>query len=113
MKNGNETDIDCGGTCGVKCDKERCTNNTDCRSGVCGPRRVCLGQCCDKYTTTSIGINLAPSCDDGVKNGNEGGIDCGGSCSLKCDGQACLLDQECQNNYCARQNDPTGTCQSM
>ena len=29
-------------------------------------------------------INVAPTCSDGKQNGTEGGVDCGGACSLQC-----------------------------
>ncbi|MBL0025177.1 MAG: hypothetical protein IPO98_09285 [Saprospiraceae bacterium] len=28
-----------------------------------------------------MGSILAPTCNDGIKNGNETGVDCGGSCA--------------------------------
>jgi hypothetical protein len=34
---GNESDVDCGGSCGATCaDGQRCLGNADCRGGVCG-----------------------------------------------------------------------------
>jgi len=33
-------------------------------------------------------LAVAPTCQDGVQNGNEHGVDCGGSCSLLCTDQA-------------------------
>lgn len=63
-KNGNETDIDCGGSSCLACaDGRACNTGTDCSSGVC-----------------NSGICQAPTCTDQVKNGNETGVDCGGSC---------------------------------
>jgi formylglycine-generating enzyme required for sulfatase activity len=38
---------------------------------------------------------------DGVKNGRETAIDCGGGCSARCDvGQACLVGTDCQTGTC-------------
>jgi formylglycine-generating enzyme required for sulfatase activity len=38
---------------------------------------------------------------DGVKNGRETAIDCGGGCSARCDlGQACLAGTDCQTGTC-------------
>ncbi|HMO79039.1 MAG TPA: hypothetical protein PJ997_02490 [Candidatus Paceibacterota bacterium] len=34
-----------------------------------------------------IFLNKEPTCFDGKKNGDEAGIDCGGSCALKCEGE--------------------------
>jgi len=33
-------------------------------------------------------FTTAPTCNDGLKNGSEQGVDCGGSCALVCQGQA-------------------------
>ncbi|MGZ3456797.1 MAG: hypothetical protein ACXVEF_44740, partial [Polyangiales bacterium] len=66
---GDETDVDCGGSCG-KCDPGRgCASASDCAGGVC-----------------SKGLCAAPSCTDGAKNGDETDIDCGGSCGPCADG---------------------------
>ena len=48
---------------------ESCVLPTDCKSGVC--EAVPVG--------TAI-ICQPPSCTDGVQNGSETGVDCGGSC---------------------------------
>ena len=68
--NGDETDVDCGGSCAATCDTgEGCISPLDCTS------QVCTGNTCQ-----------APTCFDGVRNGDETGIDCGnatcGSCFL-------------------------------
>ena len=65
-QSGDETDTDCGGSCSAACALgEACASAADCVSRVCAPdTRVCS----------------APACDDGVENGNEEGVDCGGSC---------------------------------
>lgn len=63
IKNGNETGIDCGGSCPA------CPTCTD---GIKNGNETgvdCGGSC-----------PVCPTCTDGVKNGNETGIDCGGSC---------------------------------
>jgi hypothetical protein len=67
--NNSESDTDCGGpNCagdgGAPCATARiCAGNNDCAS------HVCTGGTCQ-----------APSCGDGVTNGDEAGVDCGGSC---------------------------------
>jgi cysteine-rich repeat protein len=56
-QNGDETDVDCGGTCapGSRCaDGLHCADGDDCESGVC------TGTVCQ-----------APSCGDGVRQGTE------------------------------------------
>jgi len=67
--NGSESDIDCGGPdcrpdAGMLCaDGRYCAGDNDCISNVCN------GGTCQM-----------PSCGDGIQNGDEVGIDCGGSC---------------------------------
>lgn len=91
-KDGLETDVDCGGPDCRKCSAgEDCSAPSDCQSGVCDG-----------------GVCQAPSCDppDGVINGNETGLDCGGgSCPLCPAGQACLLSSDCESARCL-----DGTC---
>ena len=41
-------------------------------------------------------------CFDGLKNNNEVGVDCGGTCTLKCkDGTPCSDAGDCANGQCA------------
>jgi hypothetical protein len=69
FKNGRETDVDCGGTMCPLCPTGyMCLLPTDCQSGVCGPSSQ-PGQ----QATCQ-----APTCTDGVMNGGETGVDCGG-----------------------------------
>ncbi|MBI5055620.1 MAG: DUF4215 domain-containing protein [Nitrospirae bacterium] len=87
VKNGNETDIDCGGFCPNKCvDGKMCSASPDCASGVC------------HYT----GFCLAPTCMDMVKNGSETDIDCGGGVCSKCSiGEDCNSNSDCSSGICA------------
>jgi hypothetical protein len=52
----------------------------------------------------SLGMPLAATCTDGVQNGNETGVDCGGPCSpaKKCGvGAGCSAATDCSTGYCA------------
>ena len=40
------------------------------------------------------------TCSDGIKNGNETDIDCGGSCPSCEDGKSCLQNSDCSSNTC-------------
>src|SRR5205814_9543826 len=65
VKNGSETDIDCGGgACGACTGGAACRLPSDCRSSVC-TARVCQ----------------TPGCAGSVRNGTETDVDCGGTCS--------------------------------
>ena len=85
VKNGDETDVDCGGTKAPACvDTKGCALASDCKSGVC-TNKICQ----------------APTSSDGVQNGNETGVDCGGAGAPKCPtGTGCLVDGDCANVKC-------------
>ena len=71
VKNGGETDMDCGGGsksgCGACDDGKGCLLPGDCKSEVC-----VVARCAE------------PTCHDGVKNGAETGVDCGGGACPPC-----------------------------
>jgi len=99
VRNSSETDVDCGGSCPGCADGKMCGTGTaagaNCASGVC-----------------TSGACAAPTCSDGVKNGSETAVDCGGSCaasptSKKCgDGKGCAVAADCLNGICGA----NGTC---
>ncbi|MEA2753618.1 MAG: hypothetical protein QOI41_7761 [Myxococcales bacterium] len=84
-KNGDETDVDCGGTMSPACpDNKGCLIAADCTSSVC-----------------TGGICQVPSPTDGVQNGDETGKDCGGAKAPKCPvGEGCLSTNDCDNVKC-------------
>ncbi|CAF4073923.1 unnamed protein product [Adineta steineri] len=86
MMNGDETDVDCGGSSGNKCAVGKaCKVNTDCDNVLC-----------------TGGICSSPSCSDGLKNGGEADVDCGGPCSTKCDsGKTCSSATDCVSKVCS------------
>ena len=84
VKNGNETDIDCGGAdCADCANGKACAGNGDCVSGVC------TGSVCQ-----------VPSCSDAIKNGTESDVDCGGSCAPCTGGKLCSGNGDCASNSC-------------
>ncbi|MBX7082571.1 MAG: hypothetical protein K1X88_25425 [Nannocystaceae bacterium] len=87
VQNGDETDVDCGGSCVADCDDgEGCLVGDDCISQVCDP---------------AMFVCLPPACDDGVQNGNETDLDCGGSCGATCEtGEDCLTGLDCIDGVC-------------
>lgn len=44
--------------------------------------------------------NKSPTCSDGVKNGSETGVDCGGSCQPCANGQTCASGNDCASAIC-------------
>jgi len=92
VANGDETDRDCGGSiCGACPDLFKCKNPTDCLSKVCGS------------TTKTC---TPATCTDGVLNGKESDIDCGGTCPTKCQpGKKCGAAGDCSTSICG-----SGSC---
>ncbi len=70
IQNGDETGVDCGGSC------DPCTVDSTCTDGIQNGDEtgVDCGGSCDPCT-------VDPTCTDGIQNGDETGVDCGGSCS--------------------------------
>jgi formylglycine-generating enzyme required for sulfatase activity len=92
VKNGDETDVDCGGSCPTKCAPTKgCAAADDCVEGVCGQDDLCA----------------APTSTDGVKNGNETDVDCGSAPAgvdtgaPGCDaGKICIANGDCKSAGC-------------
>ena len=87
VKNGLETDIDCGGPiCLNRCNVgQTCKTPSDCTSNVC-VSNVCI----------------VPACSDGVQNGLETDLNCGGPICPPCaQSQKCVVNTDCQSKICA------------
>ena len=84
VQNGDETDVDCGGSCnGCEVD-QTCAVDADCASLSC-EATVCV----------------AASCEDSKQNGSETDVDCGGDCDADClDGDSCELGGDCESGVC-------------
>ncbi|MCB9593142.1 MAG: hypothetical protein H6719_10450 [Sandaracinaceae bacterium] len=80
---GDESAVDCGGSCPPCADGDSCRTADDCESGVCT-----RGRC------------LVPTCTDGVRNGRETGRDCGGDCGLCPGGEPCSSNDQCLSGRC-------------
>ncbi len=90
VRNGDETDVDCGGSCPGCETGEMCGIAGDCLSGVC-----------------TAGVCAAPSCTDMVLNGDETDVDCGGSCPACVPGEMCTMASDCVSMVC-----DAGICQA-
>jgi hypothetical protein len=95
LKNGNESDVDCGGLACPKCDDlKACALPTDCKS------EVCTGSICQ-----------APTCVDLVKNGMETDVDCGSTCPNPCgDGLGCATATDCSSGICQTEKCVPASC---
>jgi hypothetical protein len=88
VRNGDESDLDCGGSCAGCPDGGVCSTGSDCLS------LVCTDDACHP-----------PECDDGVQNGDESDVDCGGACPGCDDAKACTSGTDCGGGRCE-----TGVC---
>ncbi len=94
LQNGEETDVDCGGSACEPCPAFFfCTDGPDCQSGIC-----------------DAGICAPPSCDDGLQNGDESDVDCGDDCPPCADGLLCGENEDCESDLCLIE---TNTCATL
>lgn len=105
IQNGDETGVDCGGSCspcascndGIQNGDE---TGVDC-GGSCSPCPTCNdGIQNGDETGVDCGGSCSPcaTCNDGIQNGDETGVDCGGSCD-PCDGGGCSYVAVDSNNF--------------
>jgi hypothetical protein len=78
VKNGDETDVDCGGSCGPCADTKSCLVAVD-----------CLSKICDATALTCT----AATCSDTVQNQGESDTDCGAVCAAS--NQLCAVGLKC------------------
>src|SRR6185436_837646 len=84
VRNGDETDVDCGGSCGRCPATAACRVEGDCQTAACD-----AGRC------------RAASCSDGVLDGFESDLDCGGNCSPCALGKRCSVTHDCAVGQCS------------
>jgi len=84
IRNGDETGLDCGGRC------KRCNIGDSCKSD-----NDCDDSSCTRGTCTAF------PCADGVQDGQETDVDCGGGSCRKCaGGRGCGADADCFGGRC-------------
>ena len=75
MKNGDETDVDCGGKSAPACDDMKaCLVKDDCKSGVCSPNFTCLGGVLG-FVEGALGEGDAEAVDRGLRGAGHQGDD--------------------------------------
>ncbi len=91
----DDTATGCSPTCEAG---ESCEDSSDCRS------EVCIGGVCQAHT-----------CDDGVHNGDETDVDCGGpDCPPCATGDACAIESDCTTGLCVNgQCTAAASCQQL
>jgi hypothetical protein len=82
IPNGDETDVDCGGSCETCGADFACNDASDCQSGSCS------GTC------------AAATCTDGVRDGFETDVDCGTQCGGCAAGKTCWSNADCASSQC-------------
>jgi hypothetical protein len=82
VRNGDETDVDCGGACEACASGFACSAASDCESSACA------GTCGEA------------SCSDGVRDGWETDVDCGGPCGGCAAGRVCYNGTDCASGEC-------------
>jgi Concanavalin A-like lectin/glucanases superfamily len=71
----------------------------ECVQAPLGEHTACAGGACD-----ATGHCLVSTCDSKQKDGDETGVDCGGSCSGLCkDGEGCAKGGDCKSGVCTNQ----------
>jgi hypothetical protein len=128
LQDGDETGIDCGGSCG-KCLADACLADTDCASGHCVAGSQGNKVCCDQACTgtcmscdqSSVAPTLVGHCLP-VIVGGQGACPIGQGCSLQglCTTGAlyngnCTADSQCISGFCYQgshqckpRNEPAG-----
>lgn len=107
-------------TAGSSCDGQHecpCLIDDDCRifgtfckPYVCSLDHICVPGAFAPATTMSCGelageshcdgMGMCVTCSDGMHSQGEDGADCGGVCSLQCDGALCSDIQKCKSGRC-------------
>jgi hypothetical protein len=105
-----------GGTFGVvgltvTTAKKKCPPCKKRKDGKCKKKKpdgsTCAGGTCHGGHCVTASPPPAPTCNDGIKNGSETDIDCGGSCARCARGQGCATPNDCASAFCG-----SGTCQT-
>jgi hypothetical protein len=100
-KDFDETDVDCGGSCGQCGPGLACRSAADCTTTFC--RHTC--QCTTSANCPSGEVCLAgmcfPHCQDNQKDADETDVDCGGSTCPACGpGLQCAHPSDCSTGFC-------------
>jgi len=100
------SDEACGGSGQACCAASACNEGLGCAAGTCEPAPFAAGLACQDNPECASAICdagkcSAASCSDGVRNGSESDVDCGGSCATGCGlGGKCLISSDCGRGAC-------------
>jgi hypothetical protein len=97
IRDGDETDIDCGGSCAGCGTHGFCNSDSDCSATASGCAAAYGGCYCQSVSQECVGDH----CEDFRLDGDETGVDCGGSLCIPCpNGTACRVDHDCGSRAC-------------
>lgn len=89
VANGDESDIDCGGSCNPCRDGNSCYVNSDCKGNNCNKEKKCRTE----------------TCYNEAKDLDESDVDCGGSICLLCPlWKQCSIPGDCESSNCLASN---------
>ncbi len=106
----DETDVDCGGSCGGCAIGFQCLVHDDCISESCD-NEVCVAAHCNdgEISGDETGLDCGgscaacagPSCENEMLDGDETDVDCGGTCSPCNVGGRCEAPSDCRTELCS------------
>jgi hypothetical protein len=99
VKDGSESDVDCGGSCATKCPESKiCNVDFDCEFGICEIPPVMTSS---SSGGGSMGPGICNTCNNGFTDSNESDKDCGGLTCKKCVvGEICKVNTDCASGVC-------------
>ncbi|TXD38701.1 hypothetical protein FRC96_07110 [Lujinxingia vulgaris] len=97
-----------GACTALSCDDVICADAETCYRGVCYAACQDASGCSEEGAECVEGSCVVPTCDDGVQNGDESDVDCGGESCEACEvGQQCGVNEDCGEALAG----PWGDCQ--
>jgi hypothetical protein len=113
LKDGVETDVDCGGNvCNACANKLQCGQGSDCASSTCANGTCVAQHCTNTYGPRQVSGDAGPVSGD-PGDATETDIDCGGPDCAPCKGlQGCVVDSDCASGLCSTHFNPmsSGVC---
>ena len=84
------------------CDQMNCLAGEACYEGICYPSCSLDGDCDGAALVCDSSVCLEPTCDDGLRSGDQTDVDCGGDVCEPCPlGGGCMIDEDCAEGVCS------------
>jgi hypothetical protein len=81
-----------------------------CSEGACVETALAEGTVCAGGACDAEGQCQASTCESNKQDGDETGVDCGGSCPLCNDGAGCVVGSDCRSGVCTNQKCQASAC---